>query len=245
MMSAPTFPCRRLLPRLFCLALLCLLASCQTSRESIYGNKPGPKGFGTVVLDAGHGGKDSGARARGQTEKSLTLDIAKRVKSELDGDFRVVLMRKGDEFVDLDDRVTKANRYHDAVLVSVHFNYGPRRLGGPETYYWRVDSYSLARRLHQNLVAACPAKSGSRGLVRRRLRLTRNPEIPCVLVECGYLTNAREAALLTTPAYRDRLAKAIANALKDQKRHGDAGMGKLPEPIFAPPSKGSDARDSF
>lgn len=245
LMPAISLSCPRWAFRFLGAALLGLIASCQTSRESVYGNKPGPRGFGTVILDAGHGGRDSGARARGQMEKSLTLDIAQRVKKELAGDFRVVMIRDGDQFVDLDDRVQKANRYNDAVLVSVHFNYGPRRLGGPETYYWRVDSYSLARRLHQNLTTACPAKSGSRGLVRRRLRLTRNPEIPCVLVECGYLTNAREAALLTTPAYRDKLAKAIANALKDQKRHGDAGMGKLPEPIFAPPSKGSDARDSF
>ncbi|WP_081887741.1 N-acetylmuramoyl-L-alanine amidase [Verrucomicrobium sp. BvORR034] len=245
MMSAPTFPCWRLLPRLCCLALLSLLAACQTPHESVYGNKPGPKGFSTVVLDAGHGGKDSGARARGQMEKSLTLDIAQRVKKELAGDFRVVMIRDGDQFVDLDDRVRKANRYDGGVLVSIHFNYGPRRLAGPETYWWRVDSSSLGRRLHKNLLAACSVESGNRGLVRRRLRLTRNPEIPCVLVECGYLTNAREAALLKTPEYRAKLAKAIANALKDQKRHGDAGMGPLPAPIIAPPSKGSDARDSF
>ncbi|WP_051946466.1 N-acetylmuramoyl-L-alanine amidase [Verrucomicrobium sp. BvORR106] len=232
--------------RLLGAALLGLLAACQTaSHQEIYGNKPGPKGFSTVVLDAGHGGKDSGARARGQMEKELTLDIAQRVKKELAGDFRVVMIRDGDQFVDLDDRVRKANRYDGGVLVSVHFNYGPRRLAGPETYWWRVDSSSLARRLHQNLMSACSVESGNRGLVRRRLRLTRNPEIPCVLVECGYLTNAREAALLKTPEYRAKLARAIANALKDQKRHGDAGMGPLPAPIIAPPSKGSDARDSF
>ncbi|WP_009963473.1 N-acetylmuramoyl-L-alanine amidase family protein [Verrucomicrobium spinosum] len=245
MMSAPTSPIGRLLPRLSCLVLFSLLAACQTPHESVYGNKPGPKGFGTVVLDAGHGGKDSGARARGQTEKTLTLDIAQRVKKELAGDFRVVMIRDGDQFVDLEDRVRKANRYDGGVLVSIHFNYGPRRLAGPETYWWRVDSSSLARRLHKNLTTACTVEAGNRGLVRRRLRLTRNPEIPCVLVECGYLTNAREAALLKTPEYRAKLARAIADALKDQKRHGDAGMGPLPAPIIAPPSKGSDVRDSY
>ncbi|MEZ0388424.1 MAG: N-acetylmuramoyl-L-alanine amidase [Verrucomicrobium sp.] len=228
------------------LAGLLLLSSCQTaSHHEIYGSKPGPKGFRTVVLDAGHGGKDSVARAKGQMEKTLTLDIANRVRNELKGSFKVVMTRDEDEFIELDERVRKANRYDDAVLLSIHFNYGPRRLGGPETYYWRVDSYSLARRLNQKLLAAAPVETGNRGLVRRRLRLTRNPEIPCVLIECGYLTNNREAALLKTTAYRDQLAKAIASAIKEQDRLGDAGMGKLPEAIIAPPSKGSDARDRF
>lgn len=222
-----------------------LLPSCQASRQQIYGDKPGPKGFGTVVIDAGHGGRDSGARARGHLEKNLTLDLANRMRRELQPGFKVVMLRDRDEFLDLDERVHQANRHRDAVLLSLHFNYGPRRLAGPETYYWRVDSYSLAKRLQQKMAAVVPGNRGNRGLVRRRLRLTRNPEIPCVLLECGYLTNAREASLLRSPAYLDRLASALAEAVREQARRGDEGMGPLPRPIFAPPSKGTDARDQF
>lgn len=224
-----------------------LLVACQTpipigGNRSVYGDRPGPKGFSTVVVDAGHGGKDSGARARGLVEKQLALDIAKRLNSELRPQFKSVLVRSGDRFVDLNDRVRIADRYRDAVLVSVHLNYSRRRGAGPETYWWRTDSYSLAKRVQLRLADATRSGSGGRGLVRRRLRLTRNPQIPCILVECGYLTNSREASLLSTASYRDRLAEAIAAALRDQAANGDAGMGPLPKPIYAPPSKATDAR---
>ncbi len=231
-------------------ALLLLgLCSCQTNlvpggrgHASEYGNQPGPRGFRTVVVDAGHGGRDSGARANRQTEKTLALDIAKHLKAELEPDFRVILTRSDDRFVELDQRVVIANRYPDAVLVSIHLNHGRRWRSGPETYWWRVDSYSLAQRLQRHLTAACPHEHGHAGLVRRRLRLTRNPHIPCVLLECGYLTSRKDAALLATNTYRDRLATAIARALREQRLAGDAGMGPLPAPIFAPPSRAGDAR---
>lgn len=222
------------------------LVSCQVAGigggHSVYGDKPGPRGFNTVIIDAGHGGKDSGARARGLVEKQFALDIAKRLRSELWPGFKVVMMRSDDHFIELDERVRIASRHGDAVLLSIHLNYGARSRSGPETYYWRTDSYSLARRVQQQLSAAAPYESGNAGLVRRRLRLTRNPTIPCILVECGYLTNSREAGLLASSSYRARLAGAISRAIRDQSAHGDAGMGPLPRPIYAPPSRAGDAR---
>lgn len=230
----------------FALVLLALLASCQShpgnGKRSTYGDRPGPQGFKTVIVDAGHGGKDSGARARGLVEKQLALDVTKRLRSELWPGFKVVLMRESDRFVELDSRVSIANRYPDAILVSIHFNYGSRRRAGPETYYWRSDSYALAKRVQRNLSAVAPYESGNAGLVRRRLRLTRNPAIPCILVECGYLTNASEARLVATSSYREKLADAIAKAIRDQSTYGDTGMGPIPRPIYAPPSRAGDAR---
>lgn len=211
-------------------------------RGAAYGDKPGPRDFRTVVVDAGHGGRDSGARARGLTEKTLALDIAKRLAELLRPDFRVILTRSYDHFIELDQRAQAASRQSDAVLVSIHLNYGRRWRAGPETYWWRVDSYSLARRMQRHLAAVCPHESGNAGLVRRRLRLTRNPAIPCVLVECGYLTNLKDARLLGTSDYRQRLARALADALREQRLAGDSGMGPLPAPVYAPPSKATDAR---
>lgn len=243
--------CTRLRILLPAVPLTLLLASCQGpsggpgigagGNRSIYGDKPGPKGFSTVIVDAGHGGKDSGAVVRGLVEKKMALDIAKRVKSDLAPSFKVVMMRTTDTFVPLDDRVTTANRFRDGVLVSIHLNDGNRRRSGPETYYWRTDSYALAKRVEQNL-SAVAGGAGNAGLVRRRLRLTRNPTIPCLLVECGYLSNAREAGRISSASYRERLAGAISKAIRDQAALGDEGMGPLPKPIYAPPSKATDAR---
>ncbi len=175
-----------------------------------------PKGFKTVILDAGHGGKDPGAVSchSGQQEKDLTLDMAHRIRKELGGSFHTILMRSDDEFTDLDDRVTRANRHGDAVLVSIHFNSGASHLRGPETYYWRVDSHGLAVRLQREMTSTSPAEQGNRGLVRRRLRLTRNPEIPCVLIEGGYLSHPAESRLIADSAYRQKLAAAIAQAIR-------------------------------
>lgn len=226
---------------LLALTLVACQSSTRTKKGSVYGDRTGPRGFNTVIIDAGHGGKDPGARARGLVEKTIALDIAQRVRSELSPRFKVVMVRNHDHFVDLDDRVRLANRYPDAVLVSIHLNYGSRSRSGPETYYWRTDSYSLASRLQQQMSRVTPARS-SAGLVRRRLRLTRNPIIPCVLIECGYLTSSRDASLFASASHRQRMAHAIAKAIRDQAAHGDTGMGRLPSPIYAPPSRAGDAR---
>jgi N-acetylmuramoyl-L-alanine amidase len=213
------------------------------SQADLLGHKPGPRGFRTVILDAGHGGQDSGAVQNGLREKDLTLDIVQRVRQLLSNSFSMVLMRRGDEFIDLDERVVRASRYDDAVLVSVHFNSGPSHLAGIETFYWRVDSYGLATRMQRALSSVVP-RQACRGLVRRRLRLTRNPTIPCVLVEGGYLSNGAEANLLRQAGYRDRLARAIAGALQAQAAQGDGNIGPLPPPRWDPPSRPTDARDS-
>lgn len=243
-----------LLKSICCILPVFYLASCGTSPtpsggttsvgRDYWGHRPGPKGFKTVILDAGHGGKDPGAISRhtNQREKDLTLDMAERIRGELKG-FRTILMRSSDEFVDLDDRVTRANQYGDAVLISIHFNSGPAHVRGPETYYWRVDSHGLATRLQRAMASVSPSEAASRGMVRRRLRLTRNPEIPCVLIEGGYLSNAQEARLVQSPAYRQQLAKAIAAAIRTQSSIGDSGTGPLPRPINAPMSRPTDARE--
>ena len=106
-----------------------------------------------------------------------------------------------------------------------------------------MDSHGLAVRLQRAIAAACPAEAGNRGLVRRRLRLTRTPVIPCVLLECGYLSHPAESRLIAQPAYRQKLAAAIAAAIRAQAAHGDAGTGPLPRPLYEPPSRPTDARE--
>lgn len=213
--------------------------------RDVFGHRPGPKGFRTVVIDAGHGGKDSGAvsPSTGQREKDLALDTARRIAKDLSRDFKVIMMRDDDTFVDLDERVIRANRYGGAILVSMHYNSGPSGIRGPETYYWRVDSHGLAVRCQQAMAGVSPVEIGNRGMVRRRIRLTRNPEIPCLLLEGGYLSNSAEARLAGDPNYRQKLATAIASAIRTQARVGDAGTGPLPKPINAPPSRPTDAHE--
>ena len=236
------------------LTLILALSSCTSpsgstaglgggSNRDALGHRPGPCHFRTVVIDAGHGGKDSGAVSphTHQREKDLALDTARRLQSQLGGQFRVVMMRDTDTFVDLDERAARASQFGDAILLSIHYNSGPSGMRGPETYFWRMDSHGLAVRA-QRALASVAGSGNSRGLVRRRLRLTRNPSIPCLLVECGYLSNREEARRCADPGYRQRLAAALAQAIRAQDALGDAGTGPLPPPLNEPPSRATDAR---
>jgi N-acetylmuramoyl-L-alanine amidase len=205
--------------------------------------------FSTVVIDAGHGGKDSGGVSGRRApvflkEKDLTLDTAKLVQDELRrAGVKTVMMRQDDHFVDLDDRVRFANRQGPgAVLVSIHYD-AVANSGryGAKTFYWRADSHGLATRIQQHLVSA--TDETDLGVIRRRLRLTRNPEIPSVLCECAYLTNPAEARKAATEVYRRRIAHGIAQGILEERNLGDAGIAPVPE-ISAPMSRASDKYQS-
>jgi len=213
----------------------------QSLKRDALGHRPGPQGFKTVIIDAGHGGRDSGAIGHGLSEKTMALDTARRLKKKLSGKFKIVMVRSGDRFIDLDDRVKMANRYPSAILVSIHYNHSRSSyIRGPETYYWRVDSYGLATRIQRDLEKVTGGRRSSLGKKRRRLRLTRNPELPCVLVELGYLSNVSDARAIKSSAYRERLASALASAITKQSKIGDGGIGRLPKPLNQPLSRSTD-----
>jgi N-acetylmuramoyl-L-alanine amidase len=201
--------------------------------------------FSTVVIDPGHGGKDSGGVSGRRApiflrEKDLTLDTAKLVREELRrAGLRTVMTREDDHFVELDDRVRFANQQAPgAVLVSIHYDaVSNRAMHGAKTFFWRGDSHGLATRIQQQLVAA--TDETNLGVIRRRLRLTRNPEIPSVLCECAYLTNPAEAQKAATESYRRRIAHGIAQGILEEYKLGDVGIAPVPE-IFAPMSTASD-----
>jgi N-acetylmuramoyl-L-alanine amidase len=227
------------------LSAVLLFAACAHIEKKIGNISKG--GFTTVVLDAGHGGKDNGGTSRRgsnpfQLEKDLTLDTAKRVRDLLRrSGFRVVMMRDGDYFIELDDRVARASKEGSkAILVSIHYNATSRSsANGAETYFWRADSHALATRIESHLANATGENYG--GVIRRRLRLTRNPDIRCVLCECAYLTNPQENARVADPNTRQRIAQGIATGILEEARLGDEGIPSVPE-IWAPLSRAEDAR---
>lgn len=169
----------------------------------------------TIVVDAGHGGHDRGG-VPGQrvSEKMMTLDVSLRLARILEANgYRVVMTRNSDVFIPLGTRSAIANRYRGGMFVSVHFN-SARRAGasGIETYYFRGDAVGLATNIHRNVLAVAPTEN--RGIRRRGYFVLRRTGIPGVLVECGFLTNPYEARYALNPAYRQRLAEAIARGVQ-------------------------------
>lgn len=200
-----------------------VLAGCGT-----IGLRPG--GFTTVVIDAGHGGKDSGESPNQYVrEKDMALDTARRLQPILQSNgLHTVMTRTGDYFVELNDRVAIADRYYpNAILVSIHYNASPNHFPrGAQTFFWRGDSYGLATRVQRHLVGETDLDN--RGITRRVLRLTHSPRVPSILVEGGFLTNRDEANLINAPAFRQRIAQGIADGILEEQEQGDVNIGTLP-----------------
>ena len=108
-----------------------------------------------VVIDAGHGGHDTGARGGGCNEKDITLDVAKRVRDILTGmGYRVIMTRTTDVFLELPDRSDIANKNGADIFVSIHVNDAANTSAcGTETYYLskvQVDNDYHAGRLERS-----------------------------------------------------------------------------------------------
>src|SRR5438477_10777772 len=202
-------------------AALCalFLAGCQVVAPPQQA-KDTSRSFTSVVVDAGHGGRDSGAyRRSGPPEKVVTLDVATRLSRKLrESQFNVVMTRTSDVFIPLDTRVDIENGTPNSIFVSIHFNDSRRRgVKGFETYYHSPYAAELAQNIQSRLCSLNGAVN--RGVHTADFRVVRKADYPAVLVECGYLSNRSEGREARDGNYRDLLADKIAQAIVEQ-RHG-------------------------
>src|SRR5438067_5114994 len=205
----------RLISRALAIGLLALLAACATAPKAA---KNTSKTFATVVVDAGHGGKDNGAYRRfGGAEKIATLDVAQRLDRKLrESQLKTVMTRSSDVFIPLDDRVSVENSQKNAIFVSIHFNDSRRRgIHGFETYYHAGVSSELANRIQGKLLTI--PHSANRGVHTANFRVLRLAAYPAVLVECGFLSNRSEGNQARDWEYRELLADRIAEAIVEQR----------------------------
>jgi len=206
----------RLVTRIISLAFVASLAACSTVRTTRVKNTS--KTFTTVVVDAGHGGKDSGAYRRyGPPEKMATLDVAQRLERKLrESQIKTVMTRDSDVFIPLNDRVAMENKQKNAVFVSIHFNDSSRRrIRGFETYYHSGVSFDMANRIQQKLMTIPHSANG--GVHTANFRVLRLASCPAVLVECGYLSNRSEGTQVRESGYRELLADRLAEAIVEQR----------------------------
>ena len=181
--------------------------------------------------------------AGGRFEKEFTLDWARRLKPLLESEgWTVFLTRTGDYYVTNADRVSFAEARHADAFISLHFNSSDKndsKASGLETYCitpigmpstltrgyadplfenlpnnnFDEQNLRLAVRVHSALLRATGIQD--RGVRRARFEtVLRGQNRPAILVEGGYLSNPREAALIESPDYRQKLAEAVAAALK-------------------------------
>jgi len=230
----------RLIRRICAFALSGLLAACATAPKAVTKNTS--KTFGTVVVDAGHGGKDNGAYRRfGGAEKIATLDVARRLERKLrESQLKTVMTRSTDVFVSLDQRVAIENAEKNSIFVSIHFNDSRRRgIHGFETYYHFASAAELANRIQAKLMTI--PHSANRGVHLANFHVLRLATYPAVLVECGFLSNRREGGEARDAEYRELLADRIAEAIVEQRYgpgiyHASAEAAVSPKPPSEGPS---------
>src|SRR5437763_13799311 len=225
--------------RILLLISSAFLAACATTREPAeVGTKNTSKSFNTVVVDAGHGGKDNGAyRAFGGAEKIATLDVATRLARKLrESDLKIVMTRSTDVFIPLEQRVAIENAQKNSIFVSIHFNDSRRRgIHGFETYYHAANSYDLANRIQSKLMTI--PHSANRGVHTANFRVLRLANYPAVLVECGFLSNRLGGGQARDAEYRETLADRIAEAVVEQ-RYGSGVYHAAKSAAAQPPSEG-------
>jgi N-acetylmuramoyl-L-alanine amidase len=99
----------------------------------------------TIAIDAGHGGKDPGAKSVSQTyqEKDIALAVAKYLRNELQTDFKIIMTRDTDVFIPLSERPAMANRVKTDFFISVHINASRNHsASGSEVYYFSTEKPS-------------------------------------------------------------------------------------------------------
>lgn len=167
-----------------------------------------------VMIDPGHGGKDSGAVGlNGLLEKDVILPISQQIGAILEQKgIQVILTRTSDYFVDLAPRVQMAKQANVDLFVSIHANAVANRpdVNGLETYYFD-SGYRLAQTIHNSILQNINIRD--RGVRRARFYVLRNNPMPAVLVEVGFVTGNIDSPRLATPEYQNQMAQAIAQGI--------------------------------
>lgn len=189
-----------------------------------------------VVIDAGHGGKDPGAKGtlgeKTYYEKDITLSIATLVKKKLEENgISVIMTRTGDTYPTLTERSALANEKDAAMFVSVHVNSAGNapKANGIEVYYaasnnnnyYGTTSKNVATSVLNEMLSQTGALS--RGVKVESHAVTRTSLMPAILVEVGFISNEEEMQKLISTEYQEKLAKGISDGILSQ-------LGKITVP---------------
>lgn len=177
----------------------------------------------TVALDAGHGGFDGGAVGldTGVAEAGLNLAVVRLVQAELkELGFRVILTREdenalgGDKNADMAARGKIVSAPEIDLVVSVHMNkFSDRSVSGPMVFY--MEGSEAGQKFAEYMInAICDGLNRPRRLANPGdYYMIRRGSAPSVIVECGFLSNAKEELLLQTAEYQQTLASGIASGV--------------------------------
>lgn len=169
-----------------------------------------------IVVDAGHGGKDQGAKGiSGNVEKDFNLSVSRMLVDKLKQypEFQVVATRSTDVFLELAERVAIANEREADLFISIHANSFKADSRGTETFYYNKNSELFAQVVHRHLLAA--TQFPDRKVKTSAFYVIKNTKMPAVLTETGFLSNAVENQKLMSPQFQQKVANALAAAIRE------------------------------
>ncbi len=190
-----------------------------------------------IVLDAGHGGSDFGTMHNGLIEKTLTLQIAERLRALLVAQgWTVKMTRSTDVDVygpnasdvnELQARVNVANYNAARLFISIHVNYySDPSIKGTTTYYTKPEDLPLAKAVQRDAVSA--AGTFDDGVRHGHLYVTNHTTMPAVLVETGFISNPGDVARFQSPAFLESMAQGIANGVKEYAGSPRSAVSAVP-----------------
>lgn len=238
------FPTRKLRGQLFVALTDYRYVLQSVLTPQVFENRPKVR---RIAIDAGHGGKDTGARndAYLLLEKKLTLDVAYRLKTLLEqSGFEVIMIRQRDVYISLDERSRIANRFNADLFVSLHFNaaasvsasgfecfaltpqhqastqHSELSAGDRQRFPGNdFDPWNMLIAYHTERALAQGLGGPDRGVKRARFKVLKDLDCPGVLVELGFLSHVETARKLHTGVYRQLLARSLhEGVLNYQKR---------------------------
>lgn len=165
-----------------------------------------------IVLDAGHGGTETGAIRLGILEKDITIDVTKRIANILTKKgFHIEMTRWNDETVSLQKRVEISDSINPILFMSVHVNASVNEsVTGVETHYYKDDSKEYANVVQSEL---SKLNSPNRGVIKSKFYVINHTKAPAVLVEIGFLSNNDERIQLLSEKRKQQTAEFLANGI--------------------------------
>lgn len=178
------------------------------SKKSNFTNK-------SIVIDAGHGGRDVGAiGATGAFEKNVTLLTAQELQKELTMlGANVRLTRPRDDFIPLNSRISYSNNFKTDVFISLHYNSVPAlpHVTGIESYYFQDRNQHLATLIQKGIINT--TQSEDRGTSFGDYLVLRQNMKAAILIELGFISNQAEESQLQTTMYQKQLVSGIIQGL--------------------------------
>ena len=205
---------------MFMLIILVLLTSIIS-----YGQEINNKLMGKVIiLDSGHGGKDKGTSSNGIYESNINLNIVLKLRDELvKQGVEVILTRDGDYDLsspnvsrrkksDFDNRIKLINESNADLYISIHMNYlSECQYYGAQVFYTEGNE-QLAKIMQSSFGEELKSPRSEKKLIDS-IYMYKQLKIPGILIECGFLSNAKERDLLNSDEYQDEIVKTIITGL--------------------------------